>query len=63
MCVCVCVCGFYVICVCVCVVLGIKQEPNSVPSGRGSMPDGPEEKEVGGKKRDMELGQFKGKGQ
>ena len=45
-----CVCGFYVICVCV--VLGLKQEPNSVPSGRGSMPDGPEEKEVGGKKRD-----------
>lgn len=51
------------LCVCVCVVLRLKQEPNSVHSGRGSMPDGPEEKEVGSKKRDMELGQFKGKGQ
>lgn len=45
-----------------CVVLGVKQEPNSVPSGRSSMPEGPEEKNVGNKKRDMELGQFKGKG-
>ena len=50
------------VCVCVCAVLGVKQEPNSVPSGGSSMPEAPEEKKFGNKKRDTELGQFKGKG-
>ena len=46
----------------VCAVLGVKKEPNSVPSGGSSMPEGPEENKFGNKKRDTELGQFKGKG-
>ena len=49
-------------CVRVCAVLGVKQEPNSVPSGGSSMPEGPEENKFGNQKRDTELGQFKGKG-
>lgn len=55
-----CMYGFYmsivcVVCVlCVCTVSGVEQEPNRLPSRGSSMRDGPEEKEVGSEKREME---------
>ena len=39
---------------CVCIVFGVEQEPNRLPSRGSSMRDGPEEKEVGSEKREME---------